>query len=117
MVGEHDPEYVEARRVLLDALDALGDHRRAVVLVGAQAIYLRVGQGDLRVAPFTSDGDLALNPSVLGDEPILAEALAAAGFALAVNPGTWARDHVQIDLMVPAAQLLAAWESSLGSTK
>src|SRR6187401_2744009 len=34
------PEYVLARRVLLDALQALGSQRDAVVLVGAQAIYL-----------------------------------------------------------------------------
>ena len=98
-----DPEYVEARRVLLDALEALGTHRKAVVLVGAQAIYLRVGPGHLQVAPFTSDGDLALNPDILDDEPLLAEALQAAGFSLAVKPGTWARHAVQIDLMVPAA--------------
>ena len=32
-----DPEYVAARGVLLDALDALGTQRKAVVLVGAQA--------------------------------------------------------------------------------
>jgi len=66
---EHDPEYAAARRVLLDALGALGAHCKAVVLVGAQAIYLRVGAGDMAVAPFTTDGDLALNPTVLGDEP------------------------------------------------
>jgi hypothetical protein len=38
MSGEtlaQEPEYVEARRVLLDALEALGSHRKAVVLVGA----------------------------------------------------------------------------------
>jgi hypothetical protein len=98
-----DPEYVEARRVLLDALEALGPHRKAVVLVGAQAIYLRVGEGNLQVAPFTSDGDLALNPNDLADEPLLAEALLSAGFSLAVKPGTWARHAVQIDLMVPSA--------------
>ena len=46
-----DELYVIARRVLLDALDALGGHRDAVVLVGAQAIYLRVGEADLAVAP------------------------------------------------------------------
>jgi hypothetical protein len=103
MPGEHDPEYVEARRILLDALEALGSHRKAVVLVGAQAIYQRVGEGELQVAPFTSDGDLALNPSVLDDEPLLAEALQVAGFALAVKPGTWARDEVQIDLLVPSS--------------
>jgi hypothetical protein len=103
MAGEPEPEYVQARRILLDALEALGTHRKAVVLVGAQAIYQHVGRGDLQVAPFTTDGDLALNPSVLDDEPILAETLLAAGFALAVKPGTWARSNVQIDLMVPSS--------------
>ena len=55
-----DELYIIARRVLLDALDALGAHRNAVVLVGAQAIYLRVGEADLAVAPYTTDGDLAM---------------------------------------------------------
>ena len=40
MPGAPDPVYVLARRVLLDALQALGEQRSAVVLVGAQAIYL-----------------------------------------------------------------------------
>jgi hypothetical protein len=102
-VENHDPEYVAARRVLLDALEALGPHRKAVVLVGAQAIYLHVGEGDMAVAPFTTDGDLAINPGVLDDEPILAEALRAAGFGLAVNPGTWSMNDVQIDLLVPSS--------------
>lgn len=103
MAREFDPEYVAARRVLLDALQALGNHRQAVVLVGAQAIYHHVGPGNLLVAEFTTDGDLALNPNMLDDEPLLAEALLAAGFSLAVKPGTWARGAVQIDLMVPMA--------------
>ena len=100
---EHDPEYVAARRVLLHALGALGAHRKAVVLVGARAIYLRVGAGDLAVAPFTTDGDLALNPAVLDDEPILAEVLRSAGFDLAVKPGTWSLTGVHVDLLVPAS--------------
>jgi len=56
-----DPLYVAARRVLLDALQALGEQRNAVVLVGAQAIYLRVGEADFEVtvAPYTTDADLA----------------------------------------------------------
>jgi hypothetical protein len=103
MPGGHEPEYVEARRILLDALEALGSHRKAVVLVGARAIYQRIGEGELQVAPFTSDGDLALNPGLLDDEPLLAEALQAAGFALAVKPETWARHEVQIDLLVPSS--------------
>lgn len=78
MPVEHDPEYVGARRILPDALEALGNHRKAVVLVGAQAIYHRVGDGNLLVAPFTSDGDLALDPKILDDEPLLAEAFLSA---------------------------------------
>ena len=64
-MSEVDELYVLARRVLLDALDALGSHRNAMVLVGAQAVYLRVGEGDLAVAPFTTDGDLAIDPTLL----------------------------------------------------
>ena len=55
-----EPEYVAARRVLLDALEAIGKHRKAVVLVGAQAIYLHVGEGDLAISPYTTDGDSRL---------------------------------------------------------
>ncbi len=97
-----DPEYVAARRVLLDALEALGRQRKAVVLVGAQAIYLHVGEGDLAVSPYTTDGDLAIDPRELDDEPALAATLEAAGFALTVRPGTWSVTEVQIDLLVPA---------------
>ncbi len=49
-----DELYVVARRVLLDALEALGDHSNATVVVGAQAIYLRAGEADLIVAPYTT---------------------------------------------------------------
>jgi hypothetical protein len=101
MAGAPAPEYVEARRILLDALEALGPHLESVVLVGAQAIYHHVGEGALQVAPYTTDGDLALDPRTLRDEPLLAEALSRAGFRLAVTPGTWARGNVQVDLLVP----------------
>jgi hypothetical protein len=57
----------------------------------------------MAVAPFTTDGDFALNPRVLDDEPILAEALRAAGFDLAITPGTWSLTDVQIDLLVPSS--------------
>ena len=46
MPGEPDL-YVRARRALLDAADALEAHLDAVVLVGAQAIYLHAGEADL----------------------------------------------------------------------
>jgi len=112
--------YVAARRVLLDALDALTKHRRAVVLVGAQAIYLQAGEADLEVsvAPFTADADLSIDPALLGPEPQIAEAMTSAGFTLkmkagngGVEPGTWlaatkideATVYVPVDLLVPEA--------------
>ena len=79
-VSNIDELYVLARRVLLDALDALGPHQDAIVLVGAQAVYLRVGEADLAVAPFTTDGDLAIDPAVLAEIPPLERALMDAGF-------------------------------------
>lgn len=64
-----DEIYVLARGVLLDALQALGSHADAIVVVGAQALYLRVGESDLAVAPYTEDGDLALDPAHLAEIP------------------------------------------------
>lgn len=103
MAGEPDPEYVKARRVLLEALACLAPHRDALVLVGAQAIYLQVGPGDLAVAPYTTDGDLVIEPSALADAPPLEEALGQGGFARTEMPGIWTRDEVEIDLLVPEA--------------
>jgi hypothetical protein len=34
------PTYIRVRRVLLDELEALRAHERAVILVGAHAVYL-----------------------------------------------------------------------------
>jgi len=110
--GAPDPEYVLARRVLLDALQALGEQRSAVVLVGAQAIYLHSGDADLAVAPYTTDGDVVLDPSRLRNDPKLAEALNGAGFSADTqHVGTWIMRRplegrpveVKIDLMVPEA--------------
>ena len=56
-----EPLYVAARGVLLDALDALGEQREALILAGAQAIYIHTGAADLAVAEFTTDGDLVVN--------------------------------------------------------
>lgn len=103
-----------ARRVLLDALDALGAHRDALVLVGAQAVYLRVGEADLAVAPFTTDGDLAVDPARLAEVPPLEAALMAAGFRPKSHDsvGVWITRRqtaaaidaeVAVDLLVPAA--------------
>jgi hypothetical protein len=69
MPGELDPHYVVARSVLLDALDALGAQREAVILIRAQAIYLHTGAIDLAVAEFTTDADIALDPALLQQTP------------------------------------------------
>ena len=82
MSGDLDPLYVLARKVLLDALEALGEQRRAVILVGAQAVYHHVGEADIAVSPYTEDADLALAPELLLDAPALAEAMQAASFCL-----------------------------------
>lgn len=103
MAGKPDPEYVKARRVLLDALAALAPHSEAVVLVGAQAIYLQTGGGELAVAPYTTDGDLVIHPAKLRDSPLLEEAMKSGGFEQTSQPGIWTRDDVELDLLVPAA--------------
>jgi hypothetical protein len=107
-----DPLYVAARRALLDALEALQLHLDALVLVGAQAIYLHVGEADLAVAPATTDGDVAIDPARLGPTPILENALRAAGFERERDVvGIWQTSLevdgtpriVQVDLLVPAS--------------
>ncbi|MEU4762795.1 hypothetical protein AB0H12_06050 [Actinosynnema sp. NPDC023794] len=59
-------------------------------------MYLRTTNAALQSAAFTSDGDLALDPAALGDEPLVDEALSAAGFRLryASQPGLWVRSEV-----------------------
>jgi hypothetical protein len=101
--------YQAARHVLLDALEALGQHREAVILVGAQAIYLRVGDANLAVAPYTSDGDLVLDPARLALHPALEQALGQAGFVLGADVGIWrtarpvrgVSTSISVDLLVP----------------
>lgn len=103
MPGDPDPRYVRARKVLLDALDALGGQRRAVVLVGAQAVYVHVGEARFAVSPYTEDADLALSPALLLDEPALAEAMGRGKFE-SEQPGIWKNaDGVTVDLLVPEA--------------
>ncbi|HEY5178874.1 MAG TPA: hypothetical protein VIJ07_03725, partial [Dermatophilaceae bacterium] len=60
---------VQARSALLDALDALEDHRDSVVVIGAQAIYLHTGSAQVALAEATKDSDLALDVRSLGDDP------------------------------------------------
>src|SRR5258708_264101 len=98
--------YVNARRVLLDALEALQGQHDAIILVGAQAIYQYTGQAKVAVAEFTTDADLVLDPSALNESPEIAAAMQSKGFTRDLQqPGVWwsPRDHVEVDLMVHAA--------------
>lgn len=105
MPGAPDPLYVKARRVLLDALEALQPHLDAVVLVGAQAIYEHTGAAsDLAVAEYTTDADLAVAPADLDDSPLLEEALTEHHFKPGKDPGRWVSpDGIYVDVMVPEA--------------
>jgi hypothetical protein len=100
-----EPEYVSARSVLLDALGALGVQRDAVILVGAQAVYLHAGEADLATAPMTTDADLTVDVERVATTPALAAAMRAGGFELAAQPGSWkGRFGVLVDLMVAPHQ-------------
>jgi hypothetical protein len=110
--GEIDLLYILARRVLLDALEALGQQRDAVILAGAQAVYLHTGPAGLSIPEYTTDADIAFNPELLSEKPHLAEMLQKAGFrADSAHVGTWLATKifkdkeidVMLDLLVPEA--------------
>ena len=114
--------YALARRVLLDALEALRPHLNAVTLVGAQAVYLRVGEADIAVAPTTTDGDLAFDPDILMDSPALDGLMRSAGFERKRSEGgeplvgIWTKPAeatpVSIDLLMPESVAPAAGRRS-----
>lgn len=106
--------YIASRRVLLDALYALEDQRDALILVGAQAVYLRSEEANLGVAAFTADADLGIDRNLLGDLPLLERAMEAADFKLSDDParrqpGQWFRAIevqgeqvlIPVDLLIP----------------
>ena len=72
MSGAPDLLYVRARAALLDAAEALAEQLNAVVLVGAQAVYLHTGDADfVTTAPYTTDADFCIAPAHLTDTPLL----------------------------------------------
>ncbi len=105
--GSDDDLQVRVRSVLLDALIALDAHSDSVVVIGAQAIYLHTGSATVAVAEATKDSDLGIDLRTLGDDPLIEEAMARAGFhhdPLAGQPGSWlSPDGIPVDLMVPDA--------------
>ena len=98
--------------MLLDALSGLQAHLSAVVLIGAQAVYLRTAGRLTTYQAFTTDADLVIDPGKLADTPPLGEAMTAARFEYAGEPGIWQRHLrragfdddviVPVDLIVPA---------------
>lgn len=95
---------VRARTVLLDALEALAEHRNAVIVIGAQAIYLHTGDMDVALAEATKDSDVAIDLRLLGPDPLIEDAMKRAKFKPSAQgqPGSWVNDEgIPVDLMVP----------------
>ncbi|WP_225878019.1 hypothetical protein [Spongiactinospora rosea] len=76
-------------------------------MIGAQAVYLRTAGSPVALAETTKDSDLALDPRVLEDDPLLERSMARAGFyrdPLDGQPGAWLNPAgLPVDLMVPEA--------------
>jgi hypothetical protein len=104
-----DELYLASRRVLLDALEALAGHRDAVILIGAHAVYLYTGEADVPIATRTKDSDLALDPGLLAADPLLEEAMGAAGFHRNLaggQPGEWlSAEGIPVDLLVASSMV------------
>ena len=96
-----------ARTGLLDALEALESHLDALVIVGAQAVYLHTGTTKIALAEFTTDGDVAIDPDLLSSDPLIEDAMRTAGFtpdSRSSAIGSWISPRgVPVDLMVPEA--------------
>ncbi|MGH3850040.1 MAG: hypothetical protein ACRDRT_10100, partial [Pseudonocardiaceae bacterium] len=100
--GATDPLLVLTRRVLLDALEALIDQHDALILIGAQAIYLHTNAAQVALPEATKDSDLAVDRRELADDPLLEEAMERAGFRRIGEPGAWlGAMGVPVDLMMP----------------
>lgn len=98
---------IATRAALLEALEALAAHRDALVLIGAQAIYIHTGAAVVGLAEATKDSDLAVDPRELGDAPLIDDAMSCAGFhrdLVHPQPGSWLSPRgIPVDLMVPEA--------------
>lgn len=97
-----------AEQALCSALDALADQTKAVILVGAQAVYQHTAHFEMPVAPFTTDADLLFDSSRISLDPAIDKALLLAGFTSSENSdavGSWvSRNGVPVDLMMARSQ-------------
>ena len=104
---EVSPLNAGTRRALLDAIDALADQADALILVGAQAIFLHTGDVDEAIATETKDADLSIDPAVLHSTPLLEDAMRRAGFHLDLEnpqPGAWiSQNGYPVDLLLAEA--------------
>lgn len=93
------------RRALLDAFDALADQLDALIVIGAQALYLHTGEADVAIPEETKDADIGIDRDLLRDDPRIEQAIEAAGFHKDLErpqPGNWiSPDGIPVDLMVP----------------
>lgn len=99
--------FVATRTALLNAADALGDQRDALVVVGAHAVYLRAGDVDVPIPMTTKDSDIVVDPQLLLDAPLIEEAMRNANFDHdfdGAQPGQWRDPNgVLVELLVPDA--------------
>lgn len=104
---DNDDLRVRTRRALLDALEALRDQLDALVVIGAQAVYLHTGEVEVALPAETKDADIGIDAGKLHEDPRLEAAIEAAGFHKDLEdpqPGTWlSPDGIPVDLMVPEA--------------
>ena len=117
--GEPDDLLVEARSALLDAFETLAQHRDSVIVIGAQAVYLRAQNVQVAVAEATKDSDLAVDPRSLGDSPLIQEAMESGGFIRDPTnnqPGAWLNAAgIPVDLMVPESLAGGGGSSARGA--
>lgn len=112
MTGDSDG-YDVARENLIRVLRTLRAYRRdSVVVVGAQAVYLRTHEITMTpFLPFTLDSDLAIDPRILETTPPIRQTLIDAGYQHRHgDPGLyWAPgssddqplNGAQVDVLVP----------------
>lgn len=113
--------YAATRSALLDALDALAGQHRALILVGAQAIFLHTGEIDEAIATETKDADLAVDPRELSSDPRIEQAMTAAHFHLDLTnpqPGSWINAAgYPVDLLLPEASPAARARAAPGESR
>jgi hypothetical protein len=109
MSGEEDRRFHElARKTLLDALEVLRPLHEALILAGAQAIYVQLGADTISVAATTRDADLVLIPNQLKEPPpALHKAMESIKFVLVENkPGHWQQPEIPEDKFIPTIDFM-----------